>query len=609
MRKVIRSILAKPSFADSHSVKTLAYNELEGPRDIRLLRVQSSEFERIVLEVLHVSLDSLPGLYTAISYRWDDSVSKHTIRCGKERLCVNETLYSILKKVTEDGQSLVWIDALCINQSNAEEKSQQVRMMWDIYNNATEVLIWLGAPKLDGELAIDTIQKLESFFRQVNANDLAAIERLGQYHIMNTLRPLASWQNIGKLLLREWFQRVWIIQEVVAGSKVSLICDRYKLPWETFAFVMTEIEQRGLHDLVKQENTVPPGLVNSVLIQELRDIRHQNKALSLQILLIITLEFKASDWRDKVFALIGLASGQGHEEVTADYTKPLEDVYISTAKYLLNHNADLLIMSAAGIGRPRSSLKLPSWVPDWSLDFKASNLSYVSLKSGYSATKGSSPHFINMPEPRILVLRGLMIDMVNHCASAHPLPLQGREEHNSELITKSCKEALHGLLEGQRLAFTLSPYPTGESCQDVYWRTLIANMSVTGEPSSASHGEGFLAWLNLLHFRAQWPTPHVQPSMQDVQQADSFRVAFSKHGRGRTFFITHRGYMGLGPPGMHAGDHIGLILGACTPYVLRESVDNLAEEGTYALVGECYLHGLMYGEGMSMGEIQNIRLI
>lgn len=92
-------------------------------------------------------------------------MSKHKARCGKERLCVNETLYSIFKKVTGDGQSFVWIGALCINQSNAEQKSQQVRMMWDIYSNSTEVLIWLGAPKLDSGLAIGTIQELESFSR------------------------------------------------------------------------------------------------------------------------------------------------------------------------------------------------------------------------------------------------------------------------------------------------------------------------------------------------------------------------------------------------------------------------------------------------------------
>ena len=103
-------------------------------------------------------------------------------------------------------------------------------------------------------------------------------------------------------------------------------------------------------------------------------------------------------------------------------------------------------------------------------------------------------------------------------------------------------------------------------------------------------------WLTLLHPRAQWPRPQVQPSMQDIQQAESFRVAFSKHGRGRTFFTTHRGFMGIGP---HAEDHIGLILGACTPYVFRGDVGNLAEEGAYALVGECYFHGVMYGEETS----------
>ena len=209
--------------------------------------------------------------------------------------------------------------------------------------------------------------------------------------------------------------------------------------------------------------------------------------------------------------MIGLASGQGHEAVAADYTKPLEEVYISTAKYLLIHNADLFIMSAAGIGRPRSSLKLPSWVSDWSLDLRASNLAYLAVSSGYSATKSSRRHFVNVPEPRVLVPQGLMIGMVNHCALAHTLPLQGREEHNPALITRSCKEALHGLLEGQRLASTLSPYPTGESCQEGYWPTLIANMPVTGEPSPVSHGEGFKAWLTLLHLRAQWPRPHHAP--------------------------------------------------------------------------------------------------
>lgn len=56
--------------------------------------------------------------------------------------------------------------------------------------------------------------------------------------------------------------------------------------------------------------------------------------------------------------------------------------------------------------------------------------------------------------------------------------------------------------------------------------------------------------------------------------------------------------MGIRPPGMHARDHIGLNLGAYTPYVLRENVDNLAEEGAYAFVGECCLHGVMYGEGV-----------
>lgn len=120
--------------------------------------------------------------------------------------------------------------------------------------------------------------------------------------------------------------------------------------------------------------------------------------------LIITLEFKASDWGDKVFALIGLASGQGYEKVTADYTKPLEDVYVSITRYLLIHNANLLIMSAVEIGRSRSSLGIPSWVPEWGLDFKASDFSCFLLRLEYSVIKSSSLYFVSMRKSRILVL-------------------------------------------------------------------------------------------------------------------------------------------------------------------------------------------------------------
>lgn len=152
-----------------------------------------------------------------------------------------------------------------------------------------------------------------------------------------------------------------------------------------------------------------------------------------------------------------------------------------------------------------------------------------------------------MPEPRLSVHRALMIDKVNHRAPA-------REEHNSALITTCFKEALHGLLEGQRLAITLSPYPTGESCQDVLWRTLICQYVLNGgnplHPPTVKDSGFFTSNKFSLPCRM-------------FSKRTSFRVACSKP-RPWPHNLHHRtvGYMGIGPPGMHAGDHIGLILGA-----------------------------------------------
>jgi hypothetical protein len=81
-------------------------------------------------------------------------------------------------------------------------------------------------------------------------------------------------------------------------------------------------------------------------------------------------------------------------------------------------------------------------------------------------------------------------------------------------------------------------------------------------------------------------------------------------------FTTVNGYAGLGPKGLKKGDRICLILGAATPFIIRENelADKMGVEDKaygdimFVLVGECYIHGLMKGEGMPMGEVQDIVL-
>ena len=81
---------------------------------------------------------------------------------------VSTNLFNALVHLRENAgeadKSAFWIDALSIDQQNPEERSEQVRLMKSIYERATRVLVWLGPPSKDSELALAKMRALEAFF-------------------------------------------------------------------------------------------------------------------------------------------------------------------------------------------------------------------------------------------------------------------------------------------------------------------------------------------------------------------------------------------------------------------------------------------------------------
>lgn len=123
------------------------------PRHIRLLKINPSldSSRPISCHCLHISLDDAARpLYVAISYTWGSSVTPHQLLVNDGLLNITESAHDVLssKPMMESGYFL-WIDAVCINQSDIEEKSQQVRLMGEIYSRAEVVRIWLGPSSED----------------------------------------------------------------------------------------------------------------------------------------------------------------------------------------------------------------------------------------------------------------------------------------------------------------------------------------------------------------------------------------------------------------------------------------------------------------------------
>jgi len=135
------------------------YSPLPGSRDIRLLRFLKADTTP-TCTFIQISLDKSPP-YLALSYTWGSGFPKHVIHVDGKELTVGENLYAALKVLQHSRTTIryLWVDAICINQTNLAERSQQVGLMNAIYRCAERVVVWLGSEADDSDFAIETIRR------------------------------------------------------------------------------------------------------------------------------------------------------------------------------------------------------------------------------------------------------------------------------------------------------------------------------------------------------------------------------------------------------------------------------------------------------------------
>ncbi|KAF2826023.1 HET-domain-containing protein, partial [Ophiobolus disseminans] len=117
-------------------------------REIRVLKVSSGEdCDAIHCEIRTVNFDENP-VYTALSYTWDNgNHNLASIVCKGKTLQVGKNLWDFLREFRRRKAAtdvLLWVDAICIDQSNVKERNHQVAQMRDIYTMASSVIVWLG---------------------------------------------------------------------------------------------------------------------------------------------------------------------------------------------------------------------------------------------------------------------------------------------------------------------------------------------------------------------------------------------------------------------------------------------------------------------------------
>ena len=181
---------------------------------IRRLRLLAGEFDdslRGALEI--VSLDGAPQ-YEALSYVWGQELASAPMLVSNTELPITANLDVALRHLRMcNEERVLWVDAVCINQNDLDEKAQQVRMMRRIYYLAPTVRVWLGPPTHDGDIAMKSVADFDKDHWQ-------------------TLDFQVQFMDI---LYRPWFTRIWIVQEFALCSGNLLVgCGYQWTSWISF---------------------------------------------------------------------------------------------------------------------------------------------------------------------------------------------------------------------------------------------------------------------------------------------------------------------------------------------------------------------------------------
>lgn len=630
--------------------------------EIRLLRIEPGSYEsdfRCSLKI--VTLESLVIKihdFQALSYAWGQGPANHCVllndlpRSGDEPGTVDSTrrtyyvrnnLHYALKAVRDaEDSTWVWCDALCIDQTNEREKSQQIPMMPRIFSSAWNVIAWLGSGLPKGRevnWAIDLIpillnlKMLDCILRQDTADE----------------EILVAWACFGRLIKRPWFRRRWIIQEVACARRLAVrVADRI-VSWQDFSdavdFYLTNNHRMRM--LYRRSTLYPimPTALDGIedseaatlmrlsrnIFRKTPDMAIMSREMNLESLVLVASSFAVSNVRDTVYSLLFLANNVHKPDVdplmmsaplvfVPDYTKPSALILLQFARYCIATSKSLDIICRPWARwpcptryDPYEGKILPTWIGVASFGKDGDYQRLVSEDSllgpvgarAYDACGG-----VPIPAP-------LMPPQVSYVLRTEGVIL-GRVEAMSKTMDGNTLD--HHCLQMLGWDGKLD-----EGLDDRLWRSLVANRDPYGNTAPTLYrracalaltsidNDGDLDLADLVADQSQ-PSALIKYLRRVQAATQNRRVFHCAKPVAKTNTVSNQRQtsdilVGLGPQhmGLHESYWICILFGCSVPVMLTQSQLVKGDASHAFLVGACYVHGNMEGEmfvGMSKEDIQ-----
>lgn len=581
--------IVKPSVNPRKVYKeSLATLNAGGKDYIRLLCVEPRKASNVLKGRLELfELQRAPP-YSALSYSWGYHDQLVRVQVNGGYLDISPDLENALGSVS-GRHSHLWVDAICINQSHNGEKNDQVRRMKAIYERAQAVLIWLGqveGDRPDVQSATDTLDDWCPF---------GLLEEHRARHLLSRRRATQLLSHGD----RAWWSRLWVVQEITSAQRPYVCIGSELITWDDFVKSVTGDNGHGLErsrsDLSEQWQAA------KAQIKQLHSLRKHLRSSpggeEILDLMRITSASQASNPRDKIYGLLGLATRRDQIGIKIDYSYSTARAFGEVVLHVIQNKASLDVLvdqwdRGCGIAFSKETNTLPSWIPDFSKPFKDGPppLTHVHAyhASGRRRPETRSRKLLELP------IQAVRFDVVEEVMSECILDVeQGDELDTFRLVTLPSIAAFTQILH--RIIPVDDPRRRIERDQAV-WRSLVLDhgadetrpaddevgeiISILQQTATEEH-DAVLAAL-VPYKRLPWQL------IEQVQQ--------TMHGR--SLFTTHGGFVGVAPNGVREGDLVVVAIGASVPFVLRK-VDGKEK---FTLVVDCFIHGIMYGEMMRFSD-------
>ncbi|KAH9203959.1 heterokaryon incompatibility protein-domain-containing protein [Leptodontidium sp. 2 PMI_412] len=579
------------------------YRPLDNTKgSVRLLKLHAAPDRDwpIRCSLFHTTFSEAPP-YIALSYVWGESTGSLLVTVDTNHVCVTPNLKHALQRLRPrpgEQDLVMWVDAICINQEDIPERNIQTKNMRAIYQHAASVAVFLG---------LENNRSAAAMLFGHELNICASADEVRR--LVRDPKQKESIEGLVALFRRQYWWRIWVIQEISSSRKATVFCGDDEISWTELDRVCDLLREAS--DELQSLFYKHPSYIRTLTFGGPRGLQLSRFSRNISVpplleLLLSHKSKKSTDPKDKVYALIGVSESDDAFGII-DYSHSVREVYTHTARHIITstQRLDVICVKQNDVDQ----YDLPSWAPDWTRPSSNSGATVVGLhhhQPPFTASGDTLANFKFLSHGYVLRVSGFIIATIETIGMAF---IQRPRRPPSEVAP--ILEAFHdwwNIFVGSHSNSTAAQALFGRTISCGNWDHNDPQIYATKLEAIFALSDDLLSDSDVLRLNPPSrsstltqlgsSTPSLADDDNSIQGGEEEKIQLSAilsaglTMNRRRLFVSQDNLVGLAPACAELGDVICVLLGCRYPVVLRR------KGGHYLLVGEAYMDGYMYGEAV-----------